>query len=438
MNTHSKWSPSSSATWTGCTAAPDAIEEARKKGIIPEDDLSEYAQEGTIAHEYAEKVATGKMRLSEIDQPMRDHIAGYLAECQERIDLSSLLAPSEHAYEKKFPIFYRPEDRGTADFFQIRHYPSGAVEIDILDFKYGQGVKVEPFENTQLAIYARSAIEEEQMLQGVQFNPETTFVHMGIYQPRHHSFQGSAEWWDLRLSDLIEFTDWIGQKYEESRDPERQQFNPAAKTCQFCPLRKVCDHRAKVCFKGAGSNLDPFAEFEDETALVLPDAETLQSDGYVTPDQVAWVVQHGKEMKKIIDDIIQGETDRLLAGGEIRKAKLVAGSLKPRQWVNEAAAEKMASNYLNVEERSQPRKFKTAPQIIAALKKHLNPKDEGTKPLSKQARIAFGFEEQGNAKTQPLIHRPKGNPSLVPIDDPRPGLAFTQPDADFEEVEDWA
>lgn len=447
---HSIFGASAASRWRTCTASPYAIETAKALGEIPEDSSSEYADEGTLAHRLADSVAHGRQQLDQIGRPMRDHIAGYLAECQACIDLADKSLPgSFHKFEQQVPLYYREEDDGTMDFCAFRPHPENPnFGADFLDLKYGQGVKVDAFENDQLAIYAYSTIAQYEAAKGLL--PGTMKVRLGIYQPRHHSFDGSVDWWVLSLHDLRVFAGAIKDDYRKAQNPDKGEFKGSPKACLFCPIKGICEHRVKGGF--AGMPVDPSTDFDDEeTAIALAQPTEAREgttmakfdgkDIFVTPEQVAWIVRHGKEVKKIIDDVTKKETERLEAGGEILGCKLVAGRQGNRTWADEEAAGKLLSNYLNAEERHQPRKLITAPQATAALKKHLDPKDPDIKAMSTQAKIAFGFQEQGKSKTVPLIHRPEGKASLVPIDDPRPALTFSQPVDDFDDEEgeeNWA
>jgi|DEB0MinimDraft_6_1074348.scaffolds.fasta_scaffold00032_38 hypothetical protein len=449
---HSIFAPSSAEQWTTCSASVEAIQLAKSQGLITEEESSEYADEGTEAHDFADKVAKKQMSLHTIPRPMKDHIAGYLAETNELRNLRDPnIVGASHSYEHQVPLFYRPEDFGTVDFRAVRPNPEDPnFGIDILDFKYGQGVKVDAFENKQLAIYGYSTIRDIENSKDKL--PDTMPVRLGIYQPRHHTFDGSVDWWSLTLGDLRKFCQEIEDAYHVANDPMEAVFKPSPKACLFCDIRKICKHRCKTSFQGMGPKANPFEEFDEEpepldltqepeeTAITM--TKKNQPTKFVTPEQVKWIVAHGKEMKKVIDDVLDAETDRIQKGGDLRGVKLVAGKQGNRTWVDEERAEKMASNYLNAEERSKPRQFKTAPQIIAALKPHLDPKDPDIKPLSTQAKIAFGFmEPKEGSKTEPLIHRPDGKPQLVLDDDPRPALGFKQPEDHFEaesDDEDWA
>lgn len=460
---HSIFSPSSAERWTTCSASVEAIEQAKASGLIAEEESSEYADEGTLAHDRADKVAKGEMTLDEIPRPMRDHIAGYLAECQICTDLiSKTVVGGSYCNEQKVSLFYRPTDFGTLDYCSFRPNPEDInFGADFIDLKYGQGVKVDAFENKQLAIYCYSKIWQVELTilrcssaLGCRKDklPNTMPLRLGIYQPRHYTFTGSVDWWCLTLGDLRKFCKDIKEAYDTARVPGLAEFVPSPKACLFCDIRKICKHRCKTTFQGMGPKANPFDEFDEEpepldltqepkeTAITM--TKKNQPTKFVTPEQVKWIVAHGKEMKKVIDDVMDAETTRIQEGGYLRGVKLIAGKQGNRTWVDEEKAEKMASNYLNADERNKPRQFKTAPQIVAALKPHLDPKDPDIKPLSTQAKIAFGFvDPKEDSKTEPLIHRPDGKPQLVLDEDPRPALEFKQPEDHFDtesDDEDWA
>lgn len=157
---HSLLSPSSASRWLKCTAAPRL--EARF-----DDRDTDYTQEGTLAHAMAamhllstlgrdytaaqkEAEALKRHYTPEMEGHVRDYVDTVLAiyadaktrtpdaiiRIEESIDLTA----------------YAPECHGTADAVIIA---DGVMEV--IDFKYGQGVAVSAVDNAQIMLYALGA-----------------------------------------------------------------------------------------------------------------------------------------------------------------------------------------------------------------------------------------------------------------------------------------
>jgi hypothetical protein len=142
-NGHARLAPSASERWMHCTASVEACAGIKDSG-------SEYATEGTQAHDYAEAVLSGKLPIEKVPEDFRPHVKFYTDHCQK------LIQPGMVAYvESKVPLFYSPEDTGTVDFAV-----ASEDVVRIRDLKYGAGVLVDAQDNPQLAIYAISLIRD--------------------------------------------------------------------------------------------------------------------------------------------------------------------------------------------------------------------------------------------------------------------------------------
>ena len=163
MRAHAKLSPSAASRWLECTAAP-----AAEAGFNEE--YSEYAAEGTFAHELAEletRYAIGT--LSDADysvqfkmkstnefysQEMLDHVQEYSAYIKEKV---ASLEGSDPVVELEVRLDLQawvPEGFGTADCIIVAE-----GHLWVIDFKYGKGVAVEAEDNPQMKLYALGALE---------------------------------------------------------------------------------------------------------------------------------------------------------------------------------------------------------------------------------------------------------------------------------------
>lgn len=433
-------------TWVTCTAAPDAVLAARAVNEIPEDNRSGYADEGTLAHDSAYKIVMSKITAEDIKCPeMRQHVVDYLNEtvkitrlgdsCSNYGTKMSEGGTGGHRYETAVPIFYKLDEVGTVDFMAVR-LDGDNPGIDILDLKYGVGVKVHALENVQLLIYAISVLKVVREQVG---SLEASFpVRLGIYQPRHRDFDGEVDWWETSVGNLDAWAETIEAAHEESCDPLLAQFRPSEGACQFCPFKPKCLVAAKSTFKG--SPVNPFEHFESEDGEDTPDnppaitgVPTVNHE-MLTPEHVRWVVEHGPAMKKTIDDITKGEAERIRNGGEARGTKLVRGKPGNRAWADEEAADKMLAGYLNAKERHEPPKVISPTQAEKKLK--AQEKAEGGKKLSKQLLVKMAMADHETieaSKHEPLVVRPQGKEVLVLETDERPALDFSPVETHFED-----
>ena len=423
---HSIYGASGSSRWRLCPGSVRVIAEAKERGDIPTHKSDAYADEGTEAHDWATKVLTDEIDIGEVPDEFREYLTGYIGHCRNvEYESTTSIGTRSTINEKMVPLFYRPQDRGTVD-----HAVVCLDFIHITDLKYGAGVKVEAGDNDQAQIYAISLIEELEIMDGHCFDDDTP-VYLTIYQPRHHSFTGDPDTWELTVGQLRINAMDITTDYKIAMSSNGDLF-PSDKACQFCDAKAVCVARAKTSFGGlpVALSIEHDFDFETDTKEALPagkpaTAYVEEMRATLTPGQIAFICKNGATIKKVIEDTIKGETKRLLEGGDVRQMKLVAGKLGNRIWVDPKAAETFVRGMLGVEESYKPRQLITAPQALAKAKAI---KGE----LSTIAKLKLGLVVDDKAKTKSIIHRPDGNPKLVSIEDTADALNFTTPADDFD------
>jgi hypothetical protein len=157
---HAVLGPSKANQWLHCT--PSVMLESEFPDLG-----SDYAREGTVAHELAAlkvekhftpmKLSTYNARLKEIkkskfyDAEMERHTDSYLQFIKE-LAYSFPTAPVIRVETKVDLSKYIPEGFGTADCILI----SGNT-LYVIDFKYGVGVGVEAEGNEQMMLYGLAA-----------------------------------------------------------------------------------------------------------------------------------------------------------------------------------------------------------------------------------------------------------------------------------------
>ncbi len=357
-NQHSRLAPSAAKRWVNCTASVAYIKQESDR--IPEDTSSSYADEGTLAHDWAANILNGLNDVSEVPEDMQPHVAGYV-ELAERLTTGK----DKVFIESRVPLFYKPEDNGTVDFALVSD-----ERVYILDLKYGAGVIVDAKENMQLATYALSLIRH---LEDLYDFTEETLVTMTIFQPR--TYEGSpTKIWAVSLGDLQKFGREILEAAIDIDEDNRDvlKFAPSDEACQFCPAKSICDARAEN-YRGkmrqeAITTLDDLSHAEEEPpeegavkSISMPDFKSLSNA------QLVAIVQHAPEIKKWLNSV-ESEAHKALEGGiKIDGLKLIKGKEGNRQWKDEEEADKLLKGKLKADER-YTKKLITLPQAEKKLK----------------------------------------------------------------------
>jgi hypothetical protein len=310
MSAHSWLSPSKSATWLHCPAAP------RICGNVPEE-TSEYAQEGTEAHAQAAAMLLGQ---PDTFPQHKEAVAPYVEMVQGLIGPDdTLLIEQEVTYDEWVTDGY-----GTSDCI-ILHSNGLLTNVDL---KFGQGVKVYAKDNSQLRLYALGAI------QGYQFTHNIDRVRMIISQPRL-DHQDEEE---LSLDDLLAWGEWVKERVHLILDPNVEAV-PGDKQCRWCAARKMC--RARI------------------TQLV-----NIIGSEHITPADVAMLMPYVEQVKTWVRDLEEHALELLLAGTEVPGYKLVEGR-SLRKFTADAA-----SKLLDVgltEEQIYVQEMRTMSEIEKAL-----------------------------------------------------------------------
>lgn len=230
-------SPSSSERWLNCTPSARLAESAGSK-------TSEYAKEGTTAHELAEYVlkswidGTFYPECDEMPVPddiaknkyyseeMRDAVGEYVNFVVEEFYEMGKgpLGGSVATYlEEKLDISkFAPESFGSADVTLL----SPSI-LHIIDLKYGKGVKV-PAESPQFKMYALGALAKFN-------NGSIKYVRMSVGQPRLRHYDTI----EMSVPDLLEWATKVLQpKAKLAFEGKGKQV--VGSWCQFCPVKATC------------------------------------------------------------------------------------------------------------------------------------------------------------------------------------------------------
>lgn len=233
---HAILSPSGSERWISC---PASIRVAAALG--ERDEESVWAREGTAAHALAEMRAREALVLGaaeisdeeieswrqefsiseEQEAEMQGHADAYVALLRERLDRhpnSVLLL--EQRVQTGVPSCW-----GTSDAIIV-----SPVHVEIVDYKYGQGVRVSAVRNSQLMLYGVGALEEYGLLLG-----EPELVYTTVHQPRLHHTDTDV----FTTEELLSWRDGL-LPIAEAALGDSAAFGPSDAACRWCPASGRC------------------------------------------------------------------------------------------------------------------------------------------------------------------------------------------------------
>lgn len=239
MGQHALLSASGAHRWMVCTKSP-RLEESM------EEETSVYAEEGTLAHNLAElKIAfeIGLLTKQKYNKKLKELRSDTLFTdemdkatdfhkdfCVERYNAAK--AETQDAVimlEQRLDYSpWVPEGFGTSDTTIISDQT-----LEIIDLKYGKGIAVDAYENTQMKLYALGAIHQF----GFLYDLET--VRMTISQPRLDSIST----FEMAVEDLIKWGEEVVKPKAELAFRGEGDYVPG-EHCRFCKVKATCRARA--------------------------------------------------------------------------------------------------------------------------------------------------------------------------------------------------
>lgn len=380
-NTHAVLAPSSAKRWVHCTASVAYCEE---NSLLLREGDTRWADEGTTAHNYCEAVLNGRMDIADVPEDFRPHVKFYVDHCIQQDEGAAFTL-----VESKVPLFYSPEDTGTVDFAAV-----SLRRIVIRDLKYGVGVMVDAKENEQLGIYGLSLIEWLEAEGLISFDSDTE-VDIGIVQPRYRG-EDPIRTWVVTLQELRDFLAPVQEAADLILSGGPTVFAPSEDACRWCKAKGFCEARREWSL----------APLDAETLAAVPTLTKAEAKLPVhqrvairLPGDVDLVAlwANRSNITKLLDDVEEFLRATLPPG-----VKLVQGREGNRAWADEAAAEKLLSSKLKLDERTT-RKLISPTQAQELLQNFLD-------------------NEKFAAKFNALVVRPEGKPTLALEDDKRPAI----------------
>lgn len=387
--THAILSASGANRWLNCTPS------ARLEDEYGEKTTSQYAEEGTLAHEmcelYIKHDLLNELTDDEFNAQMDvimsnelfnaemldmvpvyvDYVSGESKASKENNKMATI------EIEQQLDLTeYVPESFGTADCVIIS---DGVMEV--IDFKYGKGVPVYADNNKQLMLYGLGALRKYDTLYDIDT------LKLSIVQPRINNIST----WVISVNDLL---DWA---VNELKPAAEMAFNglgelKSGSWCKFCSVKNQCRELAESQMEMAKYDFkQPTLLSDDEISEILSKVDQL----------VEWANSvHDYALKQAVDN------NRIWPG-----FKLVEG-VSRRKWIDD---EKTVVDTIkaNIQGATDDDIFDMKLKGISSLEKQY-----GKKVVSEML--------------SDVIIKPQGKPTLVPLSDKRPALGLEGAMQDFK------
>lgn len=316
MGAHALLSPSAAHRWLNCTAAP------RLEANI-EDTGSTFAEEGTLAHAYCAKKLKTFLSLPTDDEEkeiaelntqyhtgeMDEYTDTYAAIVLEKYNAARALVKDAQLLVETHLAFgqYIPDAFGTADAIIIA---DGTMEV--IDFKYGKGVKVSAWKNPQMLIYGLGAYDK------FNFDYNIQRVRMTIVQPRIDNLSE----YEVSTDELLVWAaNELAPKALIAYSGNGEQ--KPGEWCQFCKVKSSCRALAKLCTDAAAKDpkLINAKELAEDILPILPTVKTWLTgiEDYALQQALngvqlpGWKVVEGRSNRKIVNQ--EGAAAALNAAG---------------------------------------------------------------------------------------------------------------------------
>lgn len=273
MTTHAKLSPSSSTRWLNCPGSVNLIDAFPAKEDVP----SPFAAEGTKAHALAEDCLNKNITVC-----ADPHVQVYLDYIWRNLYMGTKLLIEERCSLKYLNI--PGLDGGTSDAVLIN---KSKRTIEIVDYKHGQGVVVEPENNTQMMQYALGAIEASN-------THKFDTVIMTIVQPRAFHSDGPIRSHTITMEELLDWCKNTLVPIATSTIYHDAPLNPGESQCRWCPAARVCPALHKRTQEVA--QLD-FCEANLAEKPQLPSTDAL------TPEQIGNVLKYADPIRVFLTEV---------------------------------------------------------------------------------------------------------------------------------------
>jgi len=299
---HALLSASAAHRWLNCPPSAVASE------LYPRE-TSEYAEEGTLAHEVAEAMARNSMEdlvhfKGHVTEEMLGCAEAYAEYIQEQVKSDDAVILLEQRVDISPWV---PGGFGTCDCIIIQ-----GNTLTIIDYKYGKGVAVDAVDNPQLMLYALGALNDF----GIAYDID--LVEMHIFQPRINNVSRSSAVAD----DLTAWAEGTVKPVAEKAAQGKGKYK-AGSWCKFCPHAGKCRTLTKTC-----------TEYVETHGL-------RQGVPVLAPHEVAEVLEIEPLVALWLKRVKSQALTSMLNGEQVPGYKVVEGRPGNRAWVDELQVAKL-------------------------------------------------------------------------------------------------
>ena len=298
---HALLSPSSSSRWLNCTPSARLAENAENKSSV-------YAEEGTLFHEICEyclaqwnagvwepdpfgeelpELKDGHLMHPLFKQEMFKHARNYCDfVMNENYNLEKSDGACKMLLEEKVDVSeYAPDCFGSVDCQLV-----GRDTLEVIDLKYGEGVKVYAERNTQMMLYALGALKGK---------PSIKSIRLVIAQVRLNHF----DVWEISANDLLQWADKVLKPTAKKAFAGKGE-QKTGDWCGFCPVKAQCRKQYEA---------------------VVNDFDKYEYPELLTEDEICDLIEKIDKYKGWLESVNKFVYDEALRGHKWKGYKLVAG-----------------------------------------------------------------------------------------------------------------
>jgi len=340
---HAEYSCSASERWLNC---PASIALSKK---APPQRESAAAKEGTEAHACLEFIVKNRKDINTFkhaaerwSKEMIEHAQATLTWIIGQVNKD----PGEILCEIEVDTspFICEGQFGTLDLAIVRDF----ARLTVVDYKYGSGTLVEPYENPQLISYAL----------GLSHSYDHNFseIELVIIQPRaYHETGETVRSYVYPIEEILKWGDRFKEGYIDTLDPLAPTV--PGKWCKFCPAGTICPALKEESFKEA-----QIAFAEPEGILEVPAPQLIKLP------HLGNILTACSRLEDWIEKVRDHALHVLETGGEIEGWKLVE-KRSIRKWRNAEVAASEAR-------RSFGEKAFTEPELLSPAQMEKQLKDK--------------------------------------------------------------
>jgi hypothetical protein len=308
-----------------------------------------------------------------------------------------------------------PRGFGTCDI-ALEVYDKVGVDrrlntLYIIDLKYGMGIKVAAFKNTQLLLYALGALRSLDMF----FNRPIERIVVVIMQPRldhideYELSVAELKAWGEEQKPKAELADRLYTTAREALEllpnngpPDRiipaEYFKPSQKACQWCQGRRAskCRAYALTGYSAAVEGFNDFTDSEKENVPVI-NACTLRDPAILDNVDLAAIYDKMDVFLDFAKNLGKEIARRIKAGQTVPGLKLV-DTQKSRAWKGDEEDVIKALRTAGLQKTEYLKQVIISPAEAEKALKIVKPKD---------------YKRRYRRLEAAAIHRPPGEPKIV-------------------------